>query len=116
MMEAVDAPESWYITRDPEPKWVNMLVGSTQTDPKWIALSPSGDRITVRRDLETDSYVIDYECAAEVDIEPDAVTLDTKERAIEITQSLVDAITYEGSTGVRSVFADLDAATSDAFS
>lgn len=116
MMEAVDAPESWYITRDPEPKWVNMIVGSAQTDPKWIALSPSGDRITVRRDLGTDSYVVDYECAAEIEIERDTVTLDTKERAIEITQSLVDAVTYEGSDGVESVLADLDAPTTDAFS
>lgn len=116
MMEAVDAPESWYVTRDPEPKWVNVLLESARIDPKWIALSPSGDRITVRRDLQTDSYVVDYECAAEVELERDTATLDTKERAIEITQSLVDAITYEGSSGVESVFVDLDATAADRFS
>lgn len=104
-MEAVDVPESWHVTHNPDPKWASLL-SSTGSDPKWIALSPGGDRVTVRRHLQTDTYVVNYESAAEIDVDGTPVTVERKERAIELTAMLVEAIVTEGSLGVEATLTD----------
>lgn len=108
MMDAVDTPESWQIKHVPDPEWLELHTETTETDPKWVALSPGGDQITVRRDLQTDSYEVRYECATDTFAEPVEIVVDTKQQAIDLTESLVEAVVYEGAIGVESALAEFD--------
>ena len=106
MMEAVTVPESWEVVHDPDPKWVQLQIQLSQRNPTWSAHSPGGDTVTVVRDLETDSYTISYDCAANREVDTDTVHVERKARAIEIADSIVDAVTHGGATGVNSFFAE----------